>query len=1377
MPDYAPPESVDRQRPARPPSGPPRGIASQRHRWSVLPTTSAAAAAAAAACSPLWNALPPMAAAERRNPCLPFMTHPSHSRDSTPHHLPLEFESARGPSARAKNTIRTVTPEPVENGRDSPQPQPQPQPQTSPRVIPGGEFRRQGIVFDNAFSEPFDPPSSSPPRQQRAAALRPRTHTVDGALAVRQQAAAHQAAAAAPPEHRHRVGSLSYSSSNSHPQPFSEVDVRTPPTVLESAAYPSVATSRAQAQDPRLAAPPNKERKPGNRRLIKRGSSRPTSPLISPPPSVDSLALPIPTNDANRILLLMKTLCGRMKGEVEYQAEPGGPWHSAVCYIDEERGSLMVDGGHAGHAGHAGHGAGGSSGGPVVADLRGCRVLPVVLAEDGARCLELYGQKMTQELLLRPLAPEEVDLWLASLLCWQQLRPSGVRIPSMGSRGSNSPGPGTGTVTVRPDARRRGSSATGSSSRDSTIIKVGKVMLWDKGVATSPRAIVKRPSTRDLRSVSTSWRRVSCMLQDNGEFKLMTENDVSVLSVIELTQLSRCAVQQLDKSVLDEEYCIAIFPMYSATSRQLSIFRPVFLALDSRVLFEVWFVLLRAFAVPDMYGLAASSGQVVDVTDLEAEFDGQLFRMEKYIQVRVVEAKLRRATSAPEHQHPHQHQHGHHGGHGGHGGHGRDRDRDRDPLAGNYLAEVILDGEVRARTTTQTDTRNPFWREHAQFTDLPATLPYLSVILKRVDGNLESVSHQLQASLGLPKTGNLTEISCGSVDIPLDKMERARDHEQWFQVCDERQESIGSMFVKVNHDELVVLTARDYKPLSELLHNFSVALTGQIAQALPGQMRRLSEIFLNIFQVSGSAAYWLMALVEDEIDGIGSQNTSKKMRFSRRLKSNESSTSASDREQLVRDMGKSLAGEANLLFRGNTLLTQSLEFHMRRLGKEYLEDVLAEKIFEINELNPDCEVDPSRIERPEDLHQHWTQLMQLTTDVWECIAVTATRLPPELRHVLKYVRAVAEDRYGDFLRTVNYTSVSGFLFLRFICPAVLNPKLFGLLRDNPRPRAQRTLTLVAKGLQALANLSTFGKKESWMEPMNRFLTSQRQSFKDYIDQLCSIPSERSERELSVPSASYSTPVAILGRLPPLSKEGCPSLPYLVDHQRSFAALAKLWLESSNHATGAANNPSQPLEGELAEFHGHCVDLQRRADDCLAGMEQVRAAEAESMAAENDLAESLEKAALLDQQGLGLGLHGHASPPPSWMDSDPYRAPGSSGSEQDGGDRSLSGHSARHGGGGSSSHRHHHLASLRPKGKSSRDPRAFLSGLIGGSKRGNNNNNSSKDGSGSASASTVRDKSRDKERDNKDGGNSNNSRSLLGSFSESWQSDNTSSSRH
>lgn len=1074
-------------------------------------------------------------------------------------------------------------------------------------TTPGGT-RRQGIVFNDAFPSSLDTVSSSPP--PRPSSVRPRGHTMDSP---------YRQPSVTPPieSSRHRVGSVSSTGSMSSMPPHEEV-LRGPPVsrqspVVDSSGYTSVYHTRPTELHIQTGGTVREKRSSTRAKLMKR-PSRPSSPMLSPPPSVDSLPLPVPTDDANWILRLMKNLCGRMRGEIAYQNEVNGAWQTGLAYIEDDKGSLMFDSGENGPFHTA-----------IIPDLRGCRVQPVDKPGMERPCLEVVHPQTGNEVLLWPLKAYEGDLWLAALLCWQQLRPTAVRLPTSTSS--------TPTSQSRPELMRRGS----STSTAPNVIKVSMVSLWDRGVAHSPRTLVKRASTRDLRTSQTGWRKVSCILYDNGEVKLITEDTATTLCVIPLPQLSRSAIQQLDKSVLDEDFCVAIFPIYAATSTQLSLFRPVYISLDHRVLFEVWFVLLRAFTVPLVYELDDSDeNDLVEVVDFDAEPSSEMFRVEKTINLRIIEAKLGGPTSP-------------------HANSLRDRHakNDQDPFVGNYFAEVMLDGEIRARTITKTTTRTPFWRDDCEFVDLPGSLPSLTVRLKRVDGNLENVNHQVQASLGLPRSGNLQEIIYGSVDIPLHQLDRGKDHEEWRQIYDERQQLLGTMLCKVRHEELVVFMAKDYQPLSEMLHKFSAGLTTQISDALPGQLRRLAEIFLNIFQVTNTSSEWLMALVEDEIDGIGQQAHLKKLRFSRRLKSSEDLdlANANEREAL-RDMGKTLAGEANLLFRGNSLLTQALEFHMRRLGTDYIEEILGDKIYEINEINPNCEVDPGKLQPGDDIDQHWEQLLHFTNEIWDCVAKSASRFPPELRHILKYIRAVAEDRYGDFLRTVAFTSVSGFLFLRFICPAILNPKLFGLLRDYPRPKAQRTLTLIAKALQALANLSNIGKKEVWMEPMNRFLSARRQSLKDFIDEVCAIPAERSNYILP---ASYSTPITILGRLAPLAREGFPTLPFLVDHARTFASLVKLWADHNQTSTSQAR-----YDGDILKFHKHCVALQERANFCMNRIDEVRAADNENTSQPTDtdiaLADAMEHVSFADPS-INTVSRGSSTTTP-WMDHE--RPPGSSG---------------------------------------------------------------------------------------------------------------------
>jgi len=100
---------------------------------------------------------------------------------------------------------------------------------------------------------------------------------------------------------------------------------------------------------------------------------------------------------------------------------------------------------------------------------------------------------------------------------------------------------------------------------------------------------------------------------------------------------------------------------------------------------------------------------------------------------------------------------------------------------------------------------------------------------------------------------------------------------------------------------------------------------------------------------------------------------------------------------------------------------------------------------------------------------------------------------------------------------VRYTSVSAFLFLRLFCPAIINPKLFNMMSgtclacmhakqhtltlqtDHPTDMLARNLILIAKTIQNLANMSEFGQKEPYMQPINSFIIKQRGDMQAFLD--------------------------------------------------------------------------------------------------------------------------------------------------------------------------------------------------------------------------------------------------------------------------------------
>ena len=79
-------------------------------------------------------------------------------------------------------------------------------------------------------------------------------------------------------------------------------------------------------------------------------------------------------------------------------------------------------------------------------------------------------------------------------------------------------------------------------------------------------------------------------------------------------------------------------------------------------------------------------------------------------------------------------------------------------------------------------------------------------------------------------------------------------------------------------------------------------------------------------------------------------------------------------------------------------------------------------------------------------------------------------LHSELQLLFKHVRTSVEECFGRQSNNLLSQGVSALCFLRFIVPAILYPNMWGLYPGLPSENVQRSLKLVAKTIQNLANL-------------------------------------------------------------------------------------------------------------------------------------------------------------------------------------------------------------------------------------------------------------------------------------------------------------------
>ncbi|KAI9222874.1 hypothetical protein BC828DRAFT_377368 [Blastocladiella britannica] len=300
-----------------------------------------------------------------------------------------------------------------------------------------------------------------------------------------------------------------------------------------------------------------------------------------------------------------------------------------------------------------------------------------------------------------------------------------------------------------------------------------------------------------------------------------------------------------------------------------------------------------------------------------------------------------------------------------------------------------------------------------------------------------------------------------------------------------------------------------------------------------------------------------------------------------------------------------------LLFRANSVASKAMDQYLKLSCRNILETSLRPIIKSILQDNRSCELDKSRIDmvgmmgsatsstgsRDGPLggggsaatsadQQHADNLAALSSYLeWtvERIVSSLDDTPPKLRKVFSSLQAFATTRWPDH-KDVGCVAVGSFIFLRLFNAAVLGPKLFGLCDVLPSPNAARTLTLLSKSLQQLANGILFdGAKEAYMCSLNATIKSLIPKVREYLQRLATEPVKGqppppiSTRSMDVdtghyPQASLRADMgSIHGSAPSLSPDardiqGSKS-PATGGQKRKFAGVRKMF-------SGAAS-PSSP----------------------------------------------------------------------------------------------------------------------------------------------------------------------------------------------------------
>ena len=188
--------------------------------------------------------------------------------------------------------------------------------------------------------------------------------------------------------------------------------------------------------------------------------------------------------------------------------------------------------------------------------------------------------------------------------------------------------------------------------------------------------------------------------------------------------------------------------------------------------------------------------------------------------------------------------------------------------------------------------------------------------------------------------------------------------------------------------------------------------------------------------------------------------------------------------------------KANTLFRLNSFATKLMVQYCKLIGVEYLRCSVGPEIRSILANARPMEMDPAKLPAGQDLNENFQNVKSSTERFLNDIGKSIPECPQSFREICAFLR----DTVGAKFPGSEHTAIAGFMFLRFLCPAIIAPDGFNVINAPIQDKdSRRSLVLVTKVLQNLANRVLF-VKEPFMECMNPFIEENMPLIRSYFDQ-------------------------------------------------------------------------------------------------------------------------------------------------------------------------------------------------------------------------------------------------------------------------------------
>ncbi|XP_014294601.1 ras GTPase-activating protein 1 [Halyomorpha halys] len=380
---------------------------------------------------------------------------------------------------------------------------------------------------------------------------------------------------------------------------------------------------------------------------------------------------------------------------------------------------------------------------------------------------------------------------------------------------------------------------------------------------------------------------------------------------------------------------------------------------------------------------------------------------------------------------------------------------------------VISLNQVKVARTKVKNGPEPFWDEEFILDDVPPDVITFTITVYNKG-----------------KRSKDTEIA--EVTVELSSLTNGDEVEDWYCLSGVTpMGEWGSLRLRLRYLHDLIMPREEYSPIQELILDPSLEVVRALADVCHLDRVPLANSLLRIFRHEKREADLLKSLNDAEIE-----------------KEEETST----------------------LFRAASLTTTLMDLYMKSVCTGFLQSAVQDVIYKLLEAKQSCELNPNKMESPDDACANAEFLLQVLDEVTLSIFMSADACPKTVRYICGCLQksVVGKWPHERFVRT---RVVSGFIFLRLLCPAILNPRQFNLISEPAPPMAARSLIMVAKCLQNLANLVEFGGKEPYMEVVNPFILKNKERMVVFLDQLSNVtdkPESEGERGKGDPARDLGT---------------------------------------------------------------------------------------------------------------------------------------------------------------------------------------------------------------------------------------------------------------